>query len=155
MRLKENLWSRGMTPWKTSRRRRWNVQSLANCFIYGYWTLLLCQTLHLLGVGDFFFKIVLLNCYLLPFANHPPSYFYFWFMCMYDPVKDRPVWGDRACFWLCFLNGTDDFLWVHSLLLSLLCASPCRLHHSGSKHIPSQLLMLSWQALREDFQVSL
>lgn len=47
---------------------RWNGLPLADCFIYGYWVLLLCQILNLLGATDFFIEIVLPNCCLLQFA---------------------------------------------------------------------------------------
>lgn len=121
MRLKENLWFRGMPPWKTSRKMSWNVQSLANCFIYGYWTLLLCQILNLFGAVDFLIKIVLLNCYLVQFAMIIPSTiftFALW-ICVWS-CKSRPVCGERARFQSCFLKGTVDFLWVDSLLSSIL-----------------------------------
>lgn len=122
MRLKENLWFRGMeTPWKTSRKMSWNVQSLANCFIYGYWTLLLCQILNLFGAVDFLIKIVLLNCYLVQFAMIIPSAIFIFalWMCVWS-CKSRPVCGERARFQSCFLKGTVDFLWVDSLLSSIL-----------------------------------
>lgn len=60
----------------------WNVQSLANCFIYGYWTLLLCQIFNLLGAMDFFIKIILLNCYLLQFAMTVPLAIFTFALCM-------------------------------------------------------------------------
>jgi len=61
---------------------RWNVQSLADCFIYGYWTLLLCQILNLLGAIDFFIKTVLLNCYSLQFAMTVPIAIFAFALCV-------------------------------------------------------------------------
>lgn len=72
-------------PQKAPRKMRWNELLLADCFIYGNWTLLLCQTLNLLGAVDFFIKFVLSNCHLLQFAMTLCLAIFNFALCVHDP----------------------------------------------------------------------
>lgn len=146
-----------MTPWKTSRKMRWNVRSLANCFIYGYWTLLLCQILNLFGAVDFLIEIVLLDCYLVQFAMIIPLAIFTFALCTCVwSCKNKPVFGREHVSSHAFQKAQLIFSELsHFSPPFCFSASPRRLHCCGSKPFPSQLLMLSWQALSKDFQVSL
>lgn len=88
--------------------------------------------------------------------HHPLSYFYFCsvYVCMILQ-KQASLW-EGARFQSCFSKGTADFLWVESLLSSILLF--CFTSQAALLWLQTlslQLLMLSWQALSKDFQVSL